>query len=319
MGKDVEKEVVDVLSSTEDIDFENLQAEELSPLNQAVIEKEIAGVSKPNDWNVWKPGNKPVETMENNSDKEQGSIAHENSTIRDEHPLDAPEQEFGGGNEDDTNLGDDNSQDTIETENKEFELPTASAKQASNTILGVANNVLAVGGGFFIKIKKHKEFYEFDDIIELIDAQNEKNIKRVQLDKEDKALLKPIIVAILKKKAKTLTPEQQLIGAILSILIKKGQVVMEVRAENDVLVERILDIVREEKGYSESNVENGESEDEIPDMVQDEFSGTSENKKEDIPVEEAEVVNPIEVESTYDDEPQIMDAIIEVAEDESKE
>lgn len=111
----------------------------------------------------------------------------------------------------------------------------------------MTNNVLAVGGGFFVKIKKHTEFYAFEEIVALIDGQNQKNVKRIQLDKQDKSLLKPLLVALLQKKAKKLSPEQQLLGAILSIVLKKAQVVMEVRSENAILVDRILEIVRQEK------------------------------------------------------------------------
>ncbi|MCB0536743.1 MAG: hypothetical protein KDE33_04365, partial [Bacteroidetes bacterium] len=115
------------------------------------------------------------------------------------------------------------------------------------TLLGMTDNVLAVGSGFFVKIKKHKDFYDFEEIVQVIDEQNAKNVKRIKLDEEDKILLRPLLIAILKKKAKKLTPEQQLLGAVLSILMKKAQVVMEIRAENEILLDRILEIIREEK------------------------------------------------------------------------
>jgi hypothetical protein len=111
----------------------------------------------------------------------------------------------------------------------------------------MTDNVLAVGSGFFVKIKKHKDFYDFEEIVQVIDEQNAKNVKRIKLDEEDKILLRPLLIAILKKKAKKLTPEQQLFGAVLSILMKKAQVVMEIRAENEILLDRILEIIREEK------------------------------------------------------------------------
>ena len=192
-------------------------------------------------------------------------------------------------------------------------MPTETAKQAVDSILGMSNNVLRIGGGYFIKIRKHKEFYEFDEIVELIDAQNEKNVKRIVLDKEDKALLKPILVTILKKKAKTLTPEQQLMGAVLSILMKKAQVVMGVRAENDLLVERILDIVREEKGYSDLDEDDDEPiqdvDKEVSRAYQD-INGTA--PSEDIENEQVQS----EVSEAYDDEPEIIETIMEIAEEE---
>ena len=243
MKDPIAKEVYDVLSADSDtIPFETVTSEEDSPLNQAVKEQHGKGQNKPKNWNVWKPED---DADMANLEREQEAPEFEQT------PLDAPEQQiyerqFGAAEQD-------NTQQSKEGEPEEvFELPTATAKQAADTILGMSNNVLAVGGGFFIKIRKHKDFYEFDEIVELIDTQNEKNVRRIQLDKDDKALLKPLLVAILKKKAKNLTPEQQLMGAVLSILIKKAQVVMEVRAENDILVDRILDIVREERGTTDS-------------------------------------------------------------------
>ena len=120
-----------------------------------------------------------------------------------------------------------------------------------------------------MKIKKHKDFYDFEEIVQVIDEQNAKNVKRIKLDEEDKILLRPLLIAILKKKAKKLTPEQQLLGAVLSILMKKAQVVMEIRAENEILLDRILEIIREEKAnampepaYESSMEQEEESEDE---------------------------------------------------------
>ena len=50
-------------------------------------------------------------------------------------------------------------------------------------------------------------------------------------------------------------------GAVISILMKKAQVVLEVRAENNLLENRILDIVRQEKGETEvDDIEKEDSE-----------------------------------------------------------
>ena len=177
---------------------------------------------------------------------------------------------------------------------------------------------MAVGGGYFVKINKHKEFYEFEEILQVIDTQNEKNVERVKLDKEDQALLRPLLAQVLRKKAKKLTPEQQLMGAVISILMKKAQVVMEVRAENTLLEERILDIVREEKGYSEQDDVEGEDE-EIEEAVKAEGyaeqsrSMKVEPKQSNSHSKKAEpesTIQDIEVEEVDDDV-----SILEVAEE----
>ncbi len=252
----ITKEVYEVLSKdSEKIPYESVTSEQNSPLNQAVKEQHGQQDEKDTNWNLWKPQGNDIEK-------------EEPPKIVDSSPIDAPEQLIGSQEQERMHQDpSDQKTETVATDTI-FELPTPTAKQAADTILGMSNNVLAVGGGFFIKIRKHKDFYEFQEIVELIDTQNEKNIQRIQLDPDDKALLKPLLVAILKKKAKNLTPEQQLMGAILSILIKKAQVVMEVRAENDILVDRILDIVREERGDTpeQSPKEDVEIKEEAPQM-----------------------------------------------------
>ena len=313
MQKDIEKEVVDVLTNTEAIGFEHLQAEEISPLNQAVVEKEIPGVNSTKDWNVWKP-EKRASTMENEAENFEGqNKATGKAAVEDDGHLDAPEQEIG----EDTPQGDSAQQQNASggesQQQEEFELPTATAKQAADTLLGMTSNILAVGGSFLVKIKKHKEFYEFEEINELIDTQNTKNVDRIKLDKEDKALLKPPLVQVLKNKAKNLTPEQQLMGAALSIVLKKAQTVMEVRAENELLVERILDIIQEEKG--EQNQQNYTTQE----PLEQNYSALQE---EDIQAEEIAAVynekSDIEEQNVeeYDDDLSITDSIIEIADEE---
>lgn len=316
MKKELEKEVVDVLKNPNNIGFEEIQDEELSPLNQAVIEKEIAGVAKSDDWNIWKP-DRPGQRNDPRSEEENSrkEMEQENFEARNKTLLDAPEQEIGGGNEDESNMGDKNSHTNNDTEKEEFELPTAAAKQAADSIFGTVNNLIDLGGGYFVKIKKHKEFYDFDEIIELIDLQNEKNVKRIKLDKEDKALLKPLLVQILKRKAKKLTPERQLMAVVISILFKKGRVIMEIKAENDLLVERILDIVREEKGYSDRDLESDDPKKDILETAYEDINGEPEPKQEEELLKEKEIIDPVSVEEQYDEESRMENAIMEVAED----
>ncbi|WP_452222142.1 hypothetical protein [Lacinutrix salivirga] len=266
MKEEIAQEVKDILTTApEEITFEKIQGEESSPLNQPVIEKDIGGErpvdndpGKQKSWNVWKPDRPhqmPEEPVATNSEQSEFRKTVEENVEQEKRddPLDAPEQEINGGGYED----DDEPQPTDE----DFELPLSQANQAADALLSMSNNVLEVGGGYFVKISKHKEFYEFDEIITVIDQQNDKNVARVKLDKEDKALLRPLLAQILRKKAKKLTPEQQLMGAVLSILMKKAQVVMEVRAENNILEERILDIIRDEKASDIEDEDNDIDED----------------------------------------------------------
>lgn len=143
-------------------------------------------------------------------------------------PGDAPEQQIGGEGD------------------GQFDVPSAQTLAFADFILDAANNIIEVGAGFFIKIKKHDEFYAYEELIQVIDEQNTKNVRRLMLNEMDKAMLRPLLALVLRSRAKVLTPEQQLLVALFSILIKKAQVVMEVRAENQILTERIKGIIQEE-------------------------------------------------------------------------
>ncbi|MAQ75536.1 MAG: hypothetical protein CL613_04285 [Aquimarina sp.] len=268
MQDNITKEVQNALTaSPEEINFEQLQNEDSSPLNQPVIEKDIGGEppveteeEKQKSWNVWKPEqeHKTLDELEpgrsgNTQTDFRSTVEAKVEKEKAREPLDAPEQDING-NEFDTD------EDEI-LNDQDFEVPLAQANQAADAILGMSNNVLAVGGGYFVKINKHQEFYEFEEIIQVVDEQNTKNVERIKLDKEDQALLRPLLAQVLRKKAKKLTPEQQLMGAVISILMKKAQVVLEVRAENNLLENRILDIVRQEKGETEvDDIEKEDSE-----------------------------------------------------------
>ena len=326
MKEEIAQEVKDVLTTApEEITFENIQGEESSPLNQPVIEKDIGG-ERPTDndpdkqksWNVWKPDRPhqmPEEPGATNTEQPEFRKTVEENVEQEkrDQPLDAPEQEINGGGYED----DDEPQPTDE----DFELPLSQANQAADALLGMSNNVLEVGGGYFVKISKHKEFYEFDEIITVIDQQNDKNVARVKLDKEDKALLRPLLAQILRKKANKLTPEQQLMGAVLSILMKKAQVVMEVRAENNILEERILDIIREEKASATQEVNDEVEEDFENEDFQVEIDFDDEEIETDGAFAKAKIKEPktteaVDFEEVDEDIPEA--TILEVAQDEPK-
>lgn len=270
---DIHSEVEQVLNSgAENVAFEEIPDENNSPLNQPVVEDEIGHGKK---VVTLKQEAEPIEENEEQEESDEDETEKEPSINDDfdQNIYDAPEQEIGSYEEGEDGLD--------ELDGEDFELPTGHAKQAADTLLGMTDNVLAVGSGFFVKIKKHKDFYDFEEIVQVIDEQNAKNVKRIKLDEEDKILLRPLLIAILKKKAKKLTPEQQLLGAVLSILMKKAQVVMEIRAENEILLDRILEIIREEKANAmpepayestkeQEKTEDGELENTVLEVAQDE-------------------------------------------------
>ncbi len=232
----------------QDIAFEEIPEENDSPLAQPVVQKSNTS----GDVNASK--NEAKETTTSAEEKKE-----EPKKVMQEKPSDAPEQEIDA--------------EPTEEEKKEsgsgtgngegeFSMPLEHAGLMADSIIGTINNtVLEVGAGYFVTIRKHKDFYDFEEVIQVIEEQNIKNIKRIKLDEEDKALLRPLLIHILRKKAAALSPEKQLLMVALSIIIKKAKVVMEIRSENEMLVERIRDIIRKEvRGYEEQEEERKQQE-----------------------------------------------------------
>lgn len=280
----ISKQVKEALTTSKDqIVLETIQSENNSPLITPVIEKDIGGESQVNleqenqPWNIWKPTEQGDVSELQDDVNYREAIENQIESEKKNEPLDAPEQEINGNDEfseQDTPLSD-----------TDFEMPLSQANQTADALLGITNNLLTAGASFFVKVKKHEQFYEFNEIVDVIDEQNEKNVQRILLDKEDKALLRPLLSEVIRKKAKQLTPEQQLMGAVASILIKKGQTVMEIRAENKNLENRLITIIKEQKKQSE------------PSIVSNDY-------KEDFNLEEQEITKEKELSSEQvDDDP----------------
>ena len=242
MTNEEEKTLIEEVLSEEQepVFFEAIPDEKDSPLAQPVVEQAIS--EQAGGSGATPPTETPAAAQETDTE-----------ASRMEAPPDAPEQQIHPG---------------AQARTEGFELPAGHAEAAAEALLGSANNVIAVGAGFFITIKKHEAFYEFDELLELIEEQNQKNIRRIKLDEEDQALLRPILIRILQKKGKGLSDEQQLLLAAISIIIKKAKVVIEVRAENQLLEQRFLDIIREQEEKQE------------PPTSQSEHSETEENTTE---------------------------------------
>src|SRR3954470_9268755 len=229
--EDPQKLIEAVLTNdAKEIAFEPIPEENESPLAHPVVDNttETNGSSDP---------------KANSS----GNTATQSESKPKEKPTDAPEQEIDAEPEQEEKTDGEN-------HGEEFSMPLEHAGMMADSIIGTVNNtVLEIGGGYFVTIRKHKDFYDYDEVIQVIDEQNVKNIKRLKLDEEDKALIRPLLIHILRKKAATLTPEKQLLMVIFSIIIKKGKAVMEIRSENEILVERIRDIIRKEIAEANAN------------------------------------------------------------------
>jgi len=223
MTTETRQTIEEALASPQDqISFEPLAEEKVTPLNQPVTEK------------ATDPAAGQIDTAASDAN---------DPFYQSDQQLDAPLQEIS---EEPYEPGESASEET-------FELPNEAASQAAEALLGVTDNFLEIGGGFLVRIKKHKAFYEFEELVQVIDEQNEKNITRIKLEEADKILLRPLLIAVLKKRAQHLSPEQQLLGAIVSILFKKAQIVVQVRTENQALSDRILSIIKQQKEQTKEN------------------------------------------------------------------
>jgi len=272
MSETTEEEILAALNESSDqIEFEEPLDSTDSPLNQPIVENQteyqgtskVKKLKKPVDKGEYIPPEDDPHAGLNDTEKEAPEID------------DVPEQEIGSE--------DFNEYDEEAHSREEFEIPKGHANQAADTILGITDNILSVGGGFFVKIKKHKDFFEFEEIIQIIEDQNDKNVTRLKLDEEDKILLRPLIITMLQRRAKKLTPEEQMMGAVLSIMMKKGQVVMEIKAENEILMDRILDAIQAERAKEKKEAES------VQDEVVNDAPPTQEAEKET--VESVEVID----------------------------
>lgn len=240
----------------QDIAFEEIPEENDSPLAQPVVQKSNTS----GDVNASK--NEAKETTTSTEEKKE-----EPKKVVQEKPSDAPEQEIDA---EPTEEEKKESGSGTGNGDGEFSMPLEHAGLMADSIIGTINNtVLEVGAGYFVTIRKHKDFYDFEEVIQVIEEQNTKNIKRIKLDEEDKALLRPLLIHILRKKAAALSPEKQLLMVALSIIIKKAKVVMEIRSENEMLVERIRDIIRKEvRGYEEEQEDERKQQETTTDTTQ---------------------------------------------------
>lgn len=264
------KKLIEETLTGDEIAFEPIPEEQDSPLAHPVVDKAL---------------------QDETSDSSGETINTGAKTIPKEAPSDAPEQKF------DEEPPKDSKTDK-ESGDEEFTIPIEHAGMMADSIIGTVNNtLLEVGGGYFVTIRKHKDFYDFEEVIQIIEEQNVKNIKRLKLDEEDKALIRPLLIHILRKKSAALSPEMQLLMVVLSILIKKAKIVIEIRAENEILVERIRNIIRQEMAdqhnekKKQSDLEEQQEEPSSETEYEDKPNFSSSGNKTGLPDEAVEIVD----------------------------
>jgi len=253
----------------ESIEYEEISEIENSPINEPVKEGEVSdGFSKE------KPPAPTNDSTSNEIEEDLPPEMLEEVETPQLPPKDAPEQVV---NDEEPN------ENKLEGEPTRTATPIDHADQhakiAADSFIGIANNMLEIGGGFFIKIKRKKSHIYFDEllertkmegfppVVESIDNQNNKNFNRIKLDPTDVALLRPVLVEVLKNQTKQMTPEQQLAAVAISIAVKKGKAMMEIKAENKLFVQLLDERIEKHCERLEAYLEK---EEEILNSKQDE-------------------------------------------------
>ena len=293
MQKTPEEEIANVLEqSTDEIGFETILDVADSPLNDPVI-------SKGDDMHN---SNEPEEEQSSIETEKKEPFDFEDS----EEDDDVPEQPINENNE--------GFSEEFEEEEHNFQIPKSHAKLEADTYLAIADNILTVGGGFFVTIRKRKEFYDFEEVIQIIDEQNEKNISRFKLDKEDKTLLRPLIIAIIRKKSKKMSLEGLLIRAIIATIVKKGKAFFITKQECAIVEERILDAIKEQNKHKEE--QNAP-----PPPTTEPFDNNGYKPEEEMITDENEIIPEEEIEvvaeTNFNEIPEAPNlSVLEVASDE---
>lgn len=237
----------------EEIQYEEIAGVESSPMNEAVKQGEVSEGTL---------ALKPPEPELNASTEEESNLPPELLAEFEKDnapPEDAPEQEIDATEEEELEGQESGASQTTQTAiEPRFENSEADhhAGIAADSLIGVADNLLETGGGFLVKLKKKSHYHDFDKWLGFekgnpnslntrIDDFNEKSIKRIKLDEEDKKQLKPVLKEVLKRKSKALTPEQQLMALGITILMKKGKAVIEMRNESRALQAHFDGVIKE--------------------------------------------------------------------------
>ena len=179
---------------TTDVQWEDVPNEVLSPINEPVKQGEVSG--NVIDLSATEPILEVDETIDDSQIAEEPEAikSEEENTVQEpkQEPLDAPEQEIDA---------EESEEHPTEGTGDNLNIPDSHSGIAADSVIGVTSHLLEVGAGFFVKIKKEKSFYRFEEVIQQLDSQNEKNVKRFRLDKDDEALLRPILIQVLNAKA----------------------------------------------------------------------------------------------------------------------
>lgn len=126
-----------------------------------------------------------------------------------------------------------------------FNIPSGSANDLIDFGQKALNYGIGIFGPMLVGVKLHPQFYNFKGVVEEIKEQNEKNTEKIKFDDEDINMIREPIVAMMQEKGiRGLTNGEKLVVGLLMIGVKKAKVIVEIRKENKILENKLMDLIR---------------------------------------------------------------------------
>ncbi|MGB3468499.1 MAG: hypothetical protein WBA74_24655 [Cyclobacteriaceae bacterium] len=231
---ELDEEIVKVLEADPDeISLENVMED--SPLNQPVVEKAAPVEQQALDTEIYDDEYAPEQDPEG-------------ETI-----MDAPEQVIN----EHTNP----QAETISAEDEKL-LDKEFGMMADSAINGLSQLLMLPYP--FVRIKPDPELMEYEETANHITESNQTLKESLPISKEEKAMLKPPLKAVLRKRAVKISPESQLAAVTASILLNKAALVYQMAKANKALVTSMKEQIKEMKAYQEDFHEEDLDQDKVP-------------------------------------------------------
>lgn len=126
-----------------------------------------------------------------------------------------------------------------------FNIPSGSANDLIDFGQKGLNYAIGIFGPMLVGVKLHREFYNYNGFVEQVKEQNEKNTERIKFDNEDIDMIREPLVAMMQEKGiRGLTNGEKLMVGLLMIGVKKAKVIVEIKKENKILENNLLDLIR---------------------------------------------------------------------------
>jgi hypothetical protein len=153
-----------------------------------------------------------------------------------------------------------------------FNIPSGSANDLIDFGQKGLNYAIGIFGPMLVGVKLHREFYNFKGAVEQIKEQNEKNTEKIKFDDEDIDMIREPLVAMMQEKGiRGLTNGEKLVVGLLMIGVKKAKIVVEIRKENKILENNLMDLIRSQAPkQSGPKEEPKETEEEIETIIAEE-------------------------------------------------